>query len=71
MKVQEWSLARLILAAGPWLVLFPVLLLALLVSGGGNLGFTPATLLILLFLWIAPPWWLVALWRRGRRTAAR
>jgi hypothetical protein len=71
MNVQQWSLGRLILGVGAWLLIFPVLLLAVLVSLGGNLGFTPVSLLVLLVFWLGPAWWLVSLWRRrpGRRVA--
>jgi positive regulator of sigma E activity len=69
MNVQQWSLGRLILTVATWLLLAPILLLALAVSLGGNLGFTVVTLVLLLLLWLGPAWWIVSRWRRrpGRR----
>ena len=71
MNVQQWSLGRLIFAVAAWMVLFPILLVATLVFLGGNLGFTPVTLFVLVLLWLGPAWWLVSRWRRhpGRRVA--
>ena len=71
MSLQEWSLLRLILAVVGWLLAFPVLLIAALVAGAGNLGFTLPLAMVVLALWFGPAGWLVARWRRhrGRRQA--
>jgi hypothetical protein len=68
MTVAQWSLPRLVVAAVAWIVGFPILLLAALVLGLGNVGFTiPIPTLVVLFVsWWVPIGWLVARWRSGR-----
>jgi hypothetical protein len=64
--VAQWSLPKLLVVAIAWIVGFPLLLLASLVGGLGNVGFTMPILVVLLVLWWGPVGWLVARWRRGR-----
>jgi hypothetical protein len=66
MSIERWSKRSLVLAVVGWLTAVPVLLLALIGLGGGNLGFTPPILLLLLMLWIGPAFCLVLRWRGGR-----
>jgi hypothetical protein len=66
MTVAHWSLPRLLVVAFAWVVGFPLLLLAALVLGLGNVGFTIPSLVVLLVLWWGPVGWLVTKWRGGR-----
>jgi hypothetical protein len=66
MTVAQWSLPKLVMVAVAWIFAFPLLLLAALVSGLGNVGFTIPSLVVLLVLWWGPIGWLVARWRAGR-----
>ena len=66
MSLQDWSLPRLILAVVGWLLAFPLLLIAAILAGAGNLGFTLPVLVVVLLLWVGPAGWLVARWRHGR-----
>jgi hypothetical protein len=49
-----------------WIAGFPLLLIAALVLGLGNVGFTIPSLVVLLVLWWGPIGWLVTRWRAGR-----
>jgi hypothetical protein len=53
-----------------WLLGFPILLVATIVLGLGNLGFTLPSLLVLLALWLGPAAWFVGKWRGGRGSRA-
>lgn len=66
MAVAQWSLPRLVMVTVVWIVGFPVSLLAALVLGLGNVGFTIPSLVVLLVLWWGPAGWLVTRWRAGR-----
>jgi len=60
------SLQWLILAMAAWVIAFPIAVVAALVLFVGNVGFTLLGLVGALALWIGPPVYMLAMWRRSR-----